>query len=126
MQRAAPAQSRRACISEMRSMGPDDSFRLPALTTEMRNECIERLDHVVVAQVPRRYVFEKHRAVVLFGVLDQSCILLCVEEFILGDATVAPRVFGGPTSQFDELPDDCIPARFAAIGGGDETVDLRV
>src|SRR5438552_1771051 len=79
-----------------------------------------------VAQVPRRHLFEKHRAVVLFGVLDQSRILLGIEELILGDATVAPRIFCGPASQLDELADDFVPARFAAVSRCNEAVDLRV
>jgi hypothetical protein len=62
----------------------------------MHDQCLERFDHVAVAQVPRGYLFEKHGAVILFGVLDQSRILLGIEEFMLRHTTIAPYVLRGP------------------------------
>src|SRR6202040_3088323 len=126
VQLAALAHFRRLGVPQVRIMRPNDDLRAPILSTEMRHQRIERLDHVTVAQVPRRHLFEKHRAVILFGVFDQSGILLSVEELILRDAIVAPRVLRGPTPQLDKLADHFVPARFAAVRGCDETVDLRV
>jgi hypothetical protein len=81
---------------------------------------------MAVAQVPRRHFPEKHRAVILFGVLDQAGILLGVKEFILPGAIITPGVFGGATLQLDELPDHLVFAGFVEVGGGEETIDLRV
>ena len=60
IQLAALTHLRRPGVSQMRIMRPDDNFCLPALAIEVRDKRIECLDHVTVAQVPRRYVFEKH------------------------------------------------------------------
>src|SRR5437868_5980723 len=110
IQLAALAHLGRTCVSQVRIMRPDDDFRGSILTTDMRDECIERLDHVTVAQVPRRYVFEKHRAVVFFGVLDQFGILLGVEELILRDAAFSPPLFRRPSSHLDGLINHFTPA----------------
>ena len=98
-------------------MRPDDDLGAPALPIEVRDQRVERLDHVAVAQVPRRHLLEEHRAVVCLGVLHQAGVLLGVEELILGHVTIASRILHGPALQLDELADDLLLARFGEAGG---------
>ncbi len=123
-----PASTHRGCpgVAQMRIMRPDNDLGAPTLPTEMRDQRLERLDHMAVAQVPRRHFAEKHRPVIFFGVLDHARILLGVKELLLRDASIALRVLGGTAAQLDELADDLVFAGSVEVAGGDETIDLRV
>ena len=90
------ALTHRCCpgVAQMRIMRPDDDLGMPTFAAEVSHQRLQRLDHVAVAQVPRRHFAEKHRAVILFGILDQAGILLGVKELVLRDASIAPCVLG--------------------------------
>ena len=92
----------------------------------MRDQCVERLGHVAVAQVLRRHLRQEHRAVIRFGVLDQAGVLLGVEKLVLGHATVELRVLRGLALQFDQLTDDFLLARFGQTSAGSVPVNLRI
>ena len=52
VQLAAPAHVRRARVAEVGVMRPDGDLRAPRLSFKVRDQRLERLDHVAVAQVP--------------------------------------------------------------------------
>src|SRR6202023_3564236 len=124
--RSATLSQSEAGVAQMRIMRPDTDLSPPTLPTEMRHQRLEGLDHMAVAQVPRRHFAKKHRPVIFFGVLDHARILLGVKELLLRDASIALRVLGGTAAQLDELADDLVFARSVEVAGGDETIDLRV
>src|SRR5919109_2059542 len=68
----------------------------------------------------------KHGAIVLLGILDQSCILLRIEILVHRDTTVPRHILSGATLQFDELIDHFILARGAYIETCGITVSLRI
>ena len=49
---------------------------------KVRVERLQGLDHMTVAQVPRRHASAKHGAVILLGVLHQARILFCIKVLI--------------------------------------------
>src|SRR5207237_9346593 len=59
--------------------------------SEVQHERIEDIGHVRIAQGPRRDVVAEHRAVVFLSVLDDTGVLLRIEELILGDDSVVPQ-----------------------------------
>src|SRR5919106_2477740 len=126
VQLAALAPVRGPRIAQMRVVRPNDNLRAAAPPLEMGFQRLQRLDHVAVAQVPRRHLLEEHRAVVRLGILHQARVLLGIEHLILRHATIAPRVLGGPALQLDQLADDLLLARLGDAGTGDEAVDLGV
>src|SRR3989442_273961 len=54
---------------------------------EVRDQGLERLDHVAVALVPRRDVPEEHRPVIRLGVLHQARVLHGIEILVAGHGT---------------------------------------
>ena len=75
--------------------------RSPLRCSRCAIERVERLDHVAVAQVPRRDVAAEHRAVVALGVLHQPRVLLGVEDVVLGERAARSPLLGGAPAQLD-------------------------
>ena len=99
--------------------------RLP-LRVQVGHQCVERLGHVAVAQVPGLDAPAKHHPVILFCVLHQPCVLKGCEELVARDAPVAARVVGGAAAQLDELSYDFALTRFGHAEGRRVAVGLRV
>jgi hypothetical protein len=59
----------------------------------MRQQSLKSLHHVRVAQVPALHPPAEHSAVILFGILDHTSILLGKEELIRIQTTVAVKPF---------------------------------
>ena len=96
-------------------MRPHDDSGLPAVrAAEVDCQRVERVDHVLVPQVPGRHPAPEHRAVVLLRRLDRPGILLGVEQLVLGEQPVTPGVLHGVTLEVDELVDR-LP--FAGVAG---------
>jgi len=90
---------------------PHDDLRSWELAIEVLHERVECAGHVPVAKVPRRGLGSIHLLVVLFGVADQTSVLLCEEEFVVGDPAITPQIGVGPPPQLDELGHDFVLAR---------------
>ena len=73
-----------ARVAEVRVVRPHDRALVAAVAVEVRQQPVERLGHVAVAQVPGRLGAAEHRAVVLLGVLHEPRVLLGVELLVLG------------------------------------------
>ncbi len=72
-----------AGVAEVRVVRPHgDARRRAAVAAEVGVEGEQRLDHVRVAQVPRRHPAAEHRAVVVLGVLHQPRVLLGGEALV--------------------------------------------
>ena len=84
-----------------------------AVAVEVREQVVERVGHVAVAQVPRAGAVAEHRAVVLLGVGDDGGVLLGEELLVLGGEAVAAQVVAGRAAQLDELLDHAPPAWLA-------------
>lgn len=89
-------------------VGPHhDSGRLTVALMQMRAQRSQRLEHVLVPQIPRRHPAPEHRAVVDLRVANGLCILLRIEQFVFGEKSVAARVLQPPRAlQFDQLLDN--------------------
>ena len=98
-------------------MLPYYDLRSGHLAIEMLDERIEGARHVPVTQIPRRDLGPVHLLVVFFSVPDQTCILLCEEEFLVSDPAVPTHIGVGPPSQFDQLGHDLVFARDGAREG---------
>ena len=107
-----PSHLRRARIAEVGVVGPDAEPRLFAVALEMLDDRFQRLDHVRVAQVPRRRAAVEHRAVVALRVGDEACVLLGGEEVVVPARAAARRVLVGAVAQLRELPRDVVLAGF--------------
>ena len=114
----------------MRIVRPDDDLCGPASSREVPRQRLECLDHVPVAQIPRRHILKKHRAVVAFGVFYQSRILFGKEQLVFRDPGAAQGLCHGlfhrALMHVDQLSDDLITARSVGVGGRNKAVDLRV
>jgi hypothetical protein len=76
---------------------------------------VQRLRHVRVAQVPRIWPSDEHRAIVLLGVQHETCVLLGKDVVIGRNVSVALRVLGGAALQIHQLRDDLAFARSAHV-----------
>src|SRR5438105_9420647 len=54
----APAHLGGARVAEMRVVRPNGDLRATTVLAEMLDQRLERLHHMAVAQIPRRYFFE--------------------------------------------------------------------
>ena len=78
-----------ARVADMGVVLPYDNARRLSFPGKKINEMLERVRHVPVAQVPRGFAPVEHRAIILFGVLYQACILFCKKEFVCRYPSVA-------------------------------------
>src|SRR5256885_2295755 len=76
---ARGAELRRARVADMRVVRPDDCLRRPSRPLQMRNEQLERLRHMAVAEVPALDTAPKDGPVVLVRIHDDPGVLLDVE-----------------------------------------------
>ena len=102
-----------ARVADVRVVRPHDDARGAAVAVQVRDQLVERVGHVTVAQVPGAGVVGEHRAVVLLGVGDHGGVLLGEEVLVLGGEPVAQQVLAGAAAQLDELLDHPPPARLA-------------
>jgi hypothetical protein len=72
---ASLAHVGRAGVAEVGVMCPDNHLCAASLPRDIGDECVERLDHVSIAQVPGRNVAEKHRAVMRLRAFHYAGIL---------------------------------------------------
>ena len=93
----------------MRVVRPYDSTRLSPTMPQHR---LERLEHVLVAQVPGRCRAVVHHPIVALGVGDDFGIALCVEESL----RVMRRRFHSLTHDLGEHVDDRLLAVLIAPG----------
>ena len=97
-------------------MRPDDELGRSTSACKEARERVERFGHVCVAKIPREHAPAEHRAVIVFGVLHESGILLGEEERVLREAPVPPDVLGRRSTQLDELLHDLPLARLGKAG----------
>src|SRR5438105_2157908 len=71
----------------------------------MGGQKIQCITHMPITQIPRRNAASKHRPVIFFRITYQPCILFGEKQFIGSRSSVARRVFGGSTLDFEELFD---------------------
>jgi hypothetical protein len=80
-------------IAEVRVVRPHDDLGLLAPSSaEVSEQGVEGLDHVLVAEVPRRRAPAEHRSVILLRVLHRQCVLLRVEELVRGHQAIAAGI----------------------------------
>src|SRR5271156_1927491 len=108
----------------MRVVRPDDNLCL--FGPEVLHECIQRLGHMGVTQVPRRDSLAEHRAVIFFGILHQASILFSKEEFIRERAAIAAGKIGSAAAHFGPLADGLILAALAQPKASRVSVGLSV
>src|SRR5437870_10122979 len=105
-------------------MRPDNRLWLTA-SVKVRDQRLNRLDHVPIAQIPRRGATAKHRAVILLGVFHEPCVLLGKEKFVRRALAIATQKLCGLLLYLDQLVDNFVFARFDNSGGGSVTIFLR-
>src|SRR5437764_14892917 len=81
---------------------------------------------MTIAQVPGGNPSAKHGTVILFRVLDQTSVLLGVEELVRGHAAIAPGVIGGVPLELHDLTDHLVFARFGEVKTSGVAVRLAV
>src|SRR5919109_2157309 len=96
----------------MRVMSPKRDLGDLAHTFEIRNEIFQSLNHMGVAFIPGFDMAAKHRAIVLFSIFYEPCILLGEEKLILRNASIAACILRGFPSQFDQLFQYLVFTRF--------------
>jgi alkanesulfonate monooxygenase SsuD/methylene tetrahydromethanopterin reductase-like flavin-dependent oxidoreductase (luciferase family) len=97
-----------AGIADVGVVRPQDDLALAGTNAaiDVGGEGVERLGHVLVAQVPRGDAAAEHRAIVALGVAREACVLLGREKFVFRDVAVALGELGGAALEFEELLDD--------------------
>ena len=105
---------RGTCVTQVRVVRPHHHLgQFPSSAAQVFDERVERVDHVLVAKVPRRRAPAEHRAVVLLCVLHRQRVLLRVEE-VLVDRAVQLRILGRVRVQIHELIDHLLFAESPA------------
>ncbi len=107
-------------------MRPHDDLCASKAPIEIRSQRIECLRHMAIAQVPGVHTALKHRAVILFSVLDQPCVLFRGEELILGDLPVPMHILVGSPLQILKLLHHIFLTGLREIESGGIAVGLLV
>ncbi len=107
-------------------MRPDDNLGGGAIALEEVDQCIERLGHVPVPEVPGGDLAPVHRPVVVLGIAHQPRILLGVEVVVLRDPAVAHGIFGRMAAEVDKLGDHLVLASLAQLERGGKAIGLGV
>src|SRR5947207_15900077 len=108
----------------MRVMRPNHDLTSAAI--KMSEERLNSASHVLVAQVPGGSASFKHRAVIAFGIRDQTRILLRIKELRSRALAICLHHIAGAPSQFHQLSYDLVFTRLAHSLFGGVTVELRV
>ena len=107
-------------------MRPDGYPRVTVLLAQVRDEDVDRVSHVLVAQIPRGDAAAEHRAVVGGGIASDPRVLLSEELLVRARASVAFSQLGGTLLKLEELPDDFILAILRETERNHLPVDLWV
>src|SRR5258706_12010780 len=105
-------------------MCPDDDLGASKTPVEMRCECVERLSHMPIPQIPGVHSALKHPPVILFGVFHELGVLLSREEIVLGNLSIPVKILISPMLQISELLNDVVLAGLRNIESGCVTVSL--
>ena len=118
----------RPSITDMRVVCPhnDSRWRVLTLAVQMRQQRVQRVGHVLVPQIPRRHAAAKHSPVVALGVAHDLCVLLSIEQLILGEQPVPARVGQRISLEVDQLIDGLPLTRQAGSECRSESVGLAV
>jgi hypothetical protein len=104
------------------------------MTGEMRGQLFQRLEHVAVAQVPRRDALAEHHAVVLFRIFRDAGVLLGVKVLVfrMRDAeanvllALLTKVHQGLHRLIPAGLDQAQPDRVAVVGRVGDLVEAAV
>jgi hypothetical protein len=107
-------------------MCPDDDLGASKAPIEMRRECVERLSHMPVPQIPGVHSALKHPPVILFGVSHEPGILLSREVIVLGNLSIPVKILISPLLQISELLSDFVLAGLRNVESGRVSVSLLI
>src|SRR5438132_14273906 len=93
-------------VPQVGIMCPDDDLGASKAPVEMRRECVERLSHMPVPQIPGVYPALKHPPVILFGVSHEPGTLLSGEEIVLGNLSIPMKILISALLQIFQLLND--------------------
>ena len=115
-------------VADVRVVCPnnDSSGLRSAVPVQMGQQSTQRLDHVLVAKIPRRDAPTKHRTVVNLRVADGMRILLRVERLVFGKQSIAARVLQRVALHFDQLLDRLALTGQAGGESASESIGLTI
>src|SRR5258706_11940382 len=107
-------------------MCPDDDLGASKTPVEMRCECVERLSHMPIPQIPGVHSALKHPPVILFSVSHEPGVLLSREEIVLGNLSIPVKILISPLLQISELLNDFFLAGLRKVKSDRVTVSLLI